>query len=82
MTKADQEALAEFDRLPDAAFVRLPVVQALYGGVDASTVWKRVKAGKIPRPAKLAAMTTAWQVGELRRDLAAIAAGASAGSAA
>lgn len=62
-------ALEEFDRLPDAAHVRLPVVQALFACSD-ETVRRRVKAGTIPAPRKLGPRHTAWQVGELRRCLA------------
>lgn len=63
------EALQEFDRLPDAAHVRAPVVAGLLS-CSLPTVWRRVKSGAIPRPRKLGANTTAWNVGELRRALA------------
>lgn len=82
MTPADREALAMFDQLPDGAIVRLPVVCVLFGGIAPSTVWRKVKAGKISAPVELGPMSTGWVVGRLRRDLAAIAAGASAGEAA
>lgn len=59
-------ALAQFDDLPDSASVRLPVVAAL-NGISAPTVWRWVKAGRIPAPKKLGPNTTAWNVGELRR---------------
>lgn len=62
-------ALAEFDRLPDAANVRLPIVQALYACSDES-VRRGVKAGRIPAPRKLGPRITAWNVGELRAGLA------------
>lgn len=61
-------ALADFDRLPDSANVRLPVVQALYACSD-ETVRRAVKAGRIPAPRKLGPRITAWNVGELRRAL-------------
>lgn len=64
-------ALAEFDRLPDAAYVRLPVVMALFACSD-ETVRRRVKAGAIPAPVKLGPRSTAWKVGELRRALASL----------
>jgi predicted DNA-binding transcriptional regulator AlpA len=63
------EALRCFDLLPDSAHVRQPVVKVLYGCSDA-TVWRRVKDGGIPKPHKLSARVTAWNVGDLRRDLA------------
>lgn len=61
-------ALADFDTLPNAAHVRLPVVQALYACSD-ETVRRRVKSGQIPAPRKLGPRVTAWNVGELRAAL-------------
>lgn len=66
-------AITDFDRLPDSAFVRLPVVQALFSCSD-ETVRRRVKAGVLPAPVKLGARTTAWRVGDLRKTLAQVAA--------
>jgi predicted DNA-binding transcriptional regulator AlpA len=63
------EGLENFDRLPDCAHVRQPVVEALYA-CSAATIWRRVKDGRIPKPKKLSARVTAWNVGELRRALA------------
>ena len=62
-------ALADFDTLPDSAHVRLPVVQALYACSD-ETVRRRVKSGNMPAPKKLGPRLTAWNVGELRQNLA------------
>lgn len=61
-------ALRHFDSLPDSANVRLPVVAALFACAQV-TVWRRVKQGTLPRPRKLSARVTAWNVGELRRVL-------------
>ncbi len=58
--------LANFDDLPDSAHVRIPVVAALYG-VGTATVWRWVKAGRLPKPLKVGPNTTAWRVGDLRR---------------
>ena len=63
------DALANFDRLPDSAHVRVPVVVALCA-CSRSTIWRRVAAGTFPQPRKFGA-TTAWNVGDLRRHLAA-----------
>jgi len=63
------DSLRDFDHLPDAAHVRQPVVEALYG-CSAASVWRGVKAGRIPAPRKLSPRVTAWQVGNLRRALA------------
>lgn len=58
-------ALAQFDQLPDSAHVRLPVVAAL-NGVSAPTVWRWVRAGRLPPPSKRGPNTTVWRVGDLR----------------
>lgn len=59
-------ALRHFDSLPDSAFVRQPVVEALFA-CSAATVWRMVKRGTIPSPYKLSMRVSAWSVGELRR---------------
>lgn len=63
------DALKHFDNLPDCAHVRLPVVQALFACSPAS-VWRGVKAGRIPKPRKLSPRTTCWLVADLRAALA------------
>lgn len=65
------ETVANFDRLPDSAYVRLAVVMILYG-VSASTVWRNSSKSKklIPAPIKLSERCTAWNVGQLRASLA------------
>lgn len=62
------DALKHFDQLPDSANVRQPVVEALFG-CSSSTVWRGVKAGRIPKPRKLSDRVTGWNVGELRHTL-------------
>ncbi len=62
-------ALINFDNLPDSAHVRQPVVEVLYA-CSAATVWRRVKAGIIPAPRNLGPRITAWNVGQLRANLA------------
>lgn len=59
------DALRHFDSLPAAAHVRQPVVEALFG-ISASTVWRRVQAGTLPKPFKHGPRTTTWRVGDLR----------------
>jgi predicted DNA-binding transcriptional regulator AlpA len=73
LSPADKFALANFDSLPAAAFVRLPVVVALTG-TSAATAWRWARAEFLPRPVKLGAGTTAWRVGDLRIALAKLAA--------
>jgi predicted DNA-binding transcriptional regulator AlpA len=68
---ATQQALANFNLMPDAGQARLPVVAALYGCSQA-TVWRRVKSGHIPAPVKVGLRTTCWQVGKLRAHLAGV----------
>ncbi len=68
MNKLDSAALAEFDLLPDAAFVRLPVVAALYC-VSPATIWRWAKAGHIPAPVRIAGVTL-WSVASLRKRAA------------
>ena len=67
-------SLAQFDTLPASAHVRLPVVAALHG-IGPATVWRWVKAGRLPAPVKLGPNVTAWRVGELRCVMAARVAG-------
>lgn len=70
LTQAIPEALAQFDNLPDSAYIRLPVLKRLYG-VSAATIWRGVKNGSIVAPAKLSERCTAWNVGKVRAALAA-----------
>lgn len=62
------DALWNFDRLPDSANVRLPVVAALFA-CSRATVWRRVRNKTLPSPRKLGERITAWNVGELRKAL-------------
>ncbi|MEQ1766102.1 MAG: AlpA family phage regulatory protein [Methylotenera sp.] len=68
-TKAIPPELANFEAMPSCAFIRLPVIMALYG-VSSATIWRGVKNGTIPKPAKLTERTTAWNVGQVRASLA------------
>ena len=65
-------ALEQFDLLPDCAFVKMPVVQALYATSDEG-VRRGVIAGRIPRPVKLGRRLNGWRVGALRQSLATLA---------
>jgi predicted DNA-binding transcriptional regulator AlpA len=68
-SKVIPEALANFDQIPNSAYIRLPILMRLYG-VSAATIWRSVKNGTIPKPCKLTERTTAWNVGLVRADLA------------
>lgn len=61
-------ALRDFDSLPNAANVRDKVVAGLFG-CSVPTVWRMSKDGRLPKPRKLSARVTAWNVGELRAAL-------------
>jgi len=62
------DALRNFTAMPDAAYVRLPVVCVLFG-ISAATAWRWVKKCALPAPRKLSEGVTAWNVGELRKAL-------------
>lgn len=62
--------LALFDSMPDSALVALPVVCALKGRAPAS-IWRDVAAGRLSKPIKAGPRSSRWQVGGLRRGLAA-----------
>ena len=61
--------LQNFDQLPDSAYIRLPVMQGLYG-VSAASIWRAVKKSTIPKPVKITDRTTAWLVKSVRASLA------------
>jgi predicted DNA-binding transcriptional regulator AlpA len=63
------EVLQHFDHLPDSAHVDVKVVAALFGK-SVNSVWRDAKRGLIPSPVRFGG-STRWQVGGLRRALAA-----------
>jgi predicted DNA-binding transcriptional regulator AlpA len=69
LTQQISPALANFDAMPNSAYIRLPVIQALYG-VSSSTIWRGCRNGTIPKPSKLSERCTAWNVGLVRAALA------------
>lgn len=73
LTNSIPTALANFDEMPASAYIRLPVMLALYG-ISAATLWRNCKRLKIPQPVKLSERVTAWNVGAIKADLAAKAA--------
>lgn len=68
MTPNIPTALRNFDALPDSAYVRLPIVVALFA-CGRTTVWRRVKNSTLPAPRRLSESVTAWNVGQLRKAL-------------
>ncbi len=61
--------LAEFDLLPDAAYVRIKVVAALLG-CSVNTVWRRCRNRDLPPAVQISPGVTGINVGALRRRLA------------
>ena len=60
---------SNFDTLPDAANVRLPVVCAL-NGITPVTAWRWARTGLLPKPIKVGGAAL-FNVGDLRRVRAA-----------
>ena len=71
LNSVQSAALAGFDELPESAFVDVHVYAAVKG-CSPSQVWRNVRDGKAARPRKLGPQTTRFQVGEIRRELAAL----------
>lgn len=61
-------ALAAFDSLPDSALVEDKVVAGVFG-CSTNTVWRRSKAGDLPKPIKVSPQQTRWRVGDIRKAL-------------
>jgi predicted DNA-binding transcriptional regulator AlpA len=62
----------DFDKLPDSALVRLPIVQKVLP-YSRTTIWRWVKNGTLPAPLKMpGSHCVAWRVGDIRRVLASI----------
>ena len=56
----------QFDKLPDSAFVRQTQLLRSVLPFSGTTLWRMVKDGHCPAPAKLGAGITAWRVGAVR----------------
>jgi predicted DNA-binding transcriptional regulator AlpA len=56
----------QFDKLPDSAFVRQAQLLGSVLPFSGTTLWRMVKDGHFPAPAKLGAGVTAWRVGAVR----------------
>ncbi len=75
MTSNILVALEQFETLPACAYVKRPVVQALFGGISDEEVRRRTLDGRIPKPTKLGSRHNIWQVGQLRDALARLQSG-------
>nr|WP_261794468.1 AlpA family phage regulatory protein [Comamonas testosteroni] len=60
--------LAQFDRLPDSAHIRLHTVTKLFG-VSKPTIYRWVREQKFPAPKHFSNRVSSWNVGELRAAL-------------
>jgi predicted DNA-binding transcriptional regulator AlpA len=56
----------QFDKLPDSAYVRQAQLLGTVLPFSGTTLWRMVKDGHFPSPAKLGAGVTAWRVGAVR----------------
>lgn len=67
-------SIPSFDALPNSAFIReSQLVQSPKRPTtpaplpfSAPTLWRKVKDGTFPKPSKLSARVTAWNVGDVR----------------
>lgn len=71
-SEENARALEQFDTLPGCAFVKMPVVQALYACSDEG-VRRGVAVGRIPKPVKIGSRVNGWRVQDLRESLARLA---------
>ena len=63
-------AVSNFDNLPDSAFVRLPVLRAIFGGRSSASIYRDVADGRLPSPVALGPRCSGWRVGDLRAAIA------------
>ena len=57
--------IENLDTMPDCGFISARTLAA-WLGVSQVTVWRWVKAGRLPAPKKLGANTSRFSVGEIR----------------
>ncbi|MBK8690276.1 MAG: transcriptional regulator [Betaproteobacteria bacterium] len=63
-----QAIVADLDRLPDDAWVKVRVIAKLRS-CHVSTIWRDVKNGRFEKPFKTTANNAAWRVGTVRQAL-------------
>jgi len=68
MTDTRQAMLESFDTLPDSALVDVHVVMAMAGRSRAS-IWRDVKAGRLPQPIAIGPKARRWRVEDVRAYL-------------
>lgn len=72
ISKETLRALEQFDQLPGCAFVKMPVVMALFATSDEG-IRRGIAAGRIPKPVKIGTRTNGFMVASLRAALAKLA---------
>jgi prophage regulatory protein len=56
-----------FDQLPDSGFIRQrQLITAQIVPFSPTTLWRRVAAGRFPKPIKISHGITAWHIAEVR----------------
>ncbi len=53
-------------QLPETGYVRQAQLIPVIIPFSSATLWRKVKAGKFPRPVKLSERITAWHVDDIR----------------
>ncbi len=67
---SNNELLLQFTSAPDDSFVKIDTVQAIWGGIAKSTVWRWRRNSIIPDPVNITRTgTKLWRVGDLREAL-------------
>lgn len=67
--------VSTFDSLPASGFIRQAQLIPTVVPFSSATLWRKCKAGQFPKPVKLSAGVTAWNVGAVRVFLEAQAQG-------
>jgi predicted DNA-binding transcriptional regulator AlpA len=68
--KLHSSPTSNFDTLPDTGYLRQAQLIPHVVPVSSATLWRMCKSGKFPKPVKLSARVTAWNVGLIRVWLA------------
>lgn len=66
MNSRNLREIAQFDALPDSAFVRIGTVCALFGNVTRSCIFRWIKTEGFPAPHRIGPQVSAWRVADLR----------------
>lgn len=73
LSRASAESVQNFDLLPDSALIDLPSLMRL-ACTSRPTVYRWIKAGRLPAPRKVGSQKIFWSVREIRDFLAGSAA--------